>query len=100
MAKEILLVAEAVSNEKAVPREKIFEALEFALATATKKKHDGEIDVRVSIDRKTGEYDTFRRWMVVNPQEDGSLENPFSEITLEAARYDDDSIELGDFVEE
>ncbi|TLX45619.1 transcription termination/antitermination protein NusA [Pseudoalteromonas phenolica] len=100
MAKEILLVAEAVSNEKAVPREKIFEALEFALATATKKKHEGEIDVRVSIDRKTGEYDTFRRWMVVNPQEDGSLENPFSEITFEAARFDDDSIELGDFVEE
>ncbi|MFY8300400.1 transcription termination factor NusA [Pseudoalteromonas sp. SS15] len=100
MAKEILLVAEAVSNEKAVPREKIFEALEFALATATKKKHEGEIDVRVSIDRKTGEYDTFRRWMVVNPQEDGSLENPFSEITLEAARFDDDSIELGDFIEE
>ncbi|RZQ54789.1 transcription termination/antitermination protein NusA [Pseudoalteromonas phenolica] len=100
MAKEILLVAEAVSNEKAVPREKIFEALEFALATATKKKHEGEIEVRVSIDRKTGEYDTFRRWMVVNPQEDGSLENPFSEITLEAARFDDDSIELGDFVEE
>jgi N utilization substance protein A len=100
MAKEILLVAEAVSNEKAVPREKIFEALEFALATATKKKHEGEIEVRVSIDRKTGEYDTFRRWVVVNPQEDGSLENPFSEITLEAARFDDDSIELGDFVEE
>jgi N utilization substance protein A len=100
MAKEILLVAEAVSNEKAVPREKIFEALEFALATATKKKHEGEIDVRVSIDRKTGEYDTFRRWMVVNPQEDGSLENPFSEITFEAARFDDDNIELGDFVEE
>ena len=100
MAKEILLVAEAVSNEKAVPREKIFEALEFALATATKKKHEGEIEVRVSIDRKTGEYDTFRRWMVVNPQEDGSLENPFSEITIEAARFDDDSIELGDFVEE
>jgi N utilization substance protein A len=100
MAKEILLVAEAVSNEKAVPREKIFEALEFALATATKKKHDGDIEVRVSIDRKTGEYDTFRRWMVVNPQEDGSLENPFAEITLEAARFDDDSIELGDFIEE
>ncbi|MAD91106.1 MAG: transcription termination/antitermination protein NusA [Pseudoalteromonas sp.] len=100
MAKEILLVAEAVSNEKAVPREKIFEALEFALATATKKKHEGEIEVRVSIDRKTGEYDTFRRWMVVNPQEDGSLENPFSEITLEAARFDDDSIQLGDFIEE
>jgi len=100
MAKEILLVAEAVSNEKAVPREKIFEALEFALATATKKKHDGEIDVRVSIDRKTGEYDTFRRWMVVNPQEDGSLENPYAEITFEAAQIEEPEIQLGEFVEE
>ncbi|WP_046005488.1 transcription termination factor NusA [Pseudoalteromonas rubra] len=100
MAKEILLVAEAVSNEKAVPREKIFEALEFALATATKKKHDGEIEVRVSIDRKTGEYDTFRRWMVVNPQEDGSLENPYAEITFEAAQVEEPEIQLGDYVEE
>ncbi|MCG7536417.1 transcription termination factor NusA [Pseudoalteromonas sp. OOF1S-7] len=100
MAKEILLVAEAVSNEKAVPREKIFEALEFALATATKKKHEGEIEVRVSIDRKTGEYDTFRRWMVVNPQEDGSLENPYAEITFEAAQVEEPEIQLGDYVEE
>ena len=100
MAKEILLVAEAVSNEKAVPRDKIFEALEFALATATKKKHEGDIDVRVSIDQKTGEYDTFRRWMVVEPQEDGSLEHPFREITLEAAKVDEPEIKLGDFVEE
>jgi N utilization substance protein A len=100
MAKEILLVAEAVSNEKAVPREKIFEALEYALATATKKKHDGDIEVRVSIDRKTGEYDTFRRWMVVNPQEDGSLENPYAEITFEAAQIEEPEIQLGDFVEE
>ncbi|WP_372769022.1 transcription termination factor NusA [Pseudoalteromonas sp.] len=100
MAKEILLVAEAVSNEKAVPRDKIFEALEFALATATKKKHEGDIDVRVSINQKTGEYDTFRRWMVVEPQEDGSLEHPFREITLEAAQIDEPEIQLGDFVEE
>ncbi|MCI4184207.1 transcription termination/antitermination protein NusA, partial [Dickeya dianthicola] len=54
MNKEILAVVEAVSNEKAVPREKIFEALETALATATKKKYEQEIDVRVCIDRKTG----------------------------------------------
>ncbi|NOU52464.1 transcription termination/antitermination protein NusA [Pseudoalteromonas sp. JBTF-M23] len=100
MAKEILLVAEAVSNEKAVPREKIFEALEFALATATKKKHSGDIEVRVSIDRKTGEYDTFRRWRVVEPQENGSLENPYAEITFEAAQVDEPEIQLGDFVEE
>ena len=100
MAKEILLVAEAVSNEKAVPREKIFEALEFALAAATKKKHNGEIDVRVCIDRKTGDYDTFRRWCVVEPQEDGSLENPYAQITLEAAQIEEPEIELGGFVEE
>ncbi|MFY8273180.1 transcription termination factor NusA [Pseudoalteromonas sp. SSDWG2] len=100
MAKEILLVAEAVSNEKAVPKEKIFEALEFALATATKKKHDGDIDVRVSIDRKTGEYDTFRRWEIVEAQEDGSLENPYREITLEAAQVEEPHLQLGDFVEE
>ncbi|MCK5923735.1 MAG: transcription termination/antitermination protein NusA, partial [Methylococcales bacterium] len=59
MSKENLLVAEAVSNEKALPREKIFEALETALATATKKKYEIEIEVRVEIDHKTGEFDTF-----------------------------------------
>ncbi|SQC14633.1 transcription termination protein NusA [Klebsiella pneumoniae] len=52
-------------NEKALPREKIFEALESALATATKKKYEQEIDVRVEIDRKSGDFDTFRRWLVV-----------------------------------
>ena len=62
MNKEILAVVEAVSNEKALPREKIFEALESALATATKKKYEQEIDVRVEIDRKSGDFDTFRRW--------------------------------------
>ncbi|GIU30746.1 transcription termination factor NusA [Shewanella schlegeliana] len=99
MNKEILLVAEAVSNEKGVPREKIFEALEIALATATKKKYEGDIDVRVAIDRKTGAYETFRRWMVV---EDAGvpLENPFREITLEAAKFDDPEVELGGFIED
>ena len=60
MNKEILAVVEAVSNEKAVPRERIFEALEIALATATKKKSEFEIEVRVEIDRKTGDFETFR----------------------------------------
>ena len=95
MSKEILAVAEAVSNEKAVPRERIFEALEIALATSTKKKRDIEIDVRVAIDRKTGEFETFRRWLVVE-----EVEFPTKEISLEAARFDDDSIELGDYVED
>ncbi|WP_076412805.1 transcription termination factor NusA [Shewanella sp. UCD-KL12] len=99
MNKEILLVAEAVSNEKGVPREKIFEALEIALATATKKKHEGEIEVRVDIDRKTGGYDTYRRWMVVEDTGE-PLENPYAEITLEAAQFEDPEIQLGDFIED
>ncbi|ACA87826.1 MULTISPECIES: transcription termination factor NusA [Shewanella] len=99
MNKEILLVAEAVSNEKGVPREKIFEALEIALATATKKKYEGDIEVRVQIDRKTGGYETFRRWMVVEDTGE-PLENPFSEITLEAAQFEDPEIQLGDYIED
>lgn len=95
MNKEILAVVEAVSNEKAVPRERIFEALEIALSTATKKKYEIEIDVRVEIDRKSGEFDTFRRWEAVE-----EVENPTKEISLEAAQYDDETIELGDFIEE
>ena len=99
MNKEILLVAGAVSNEKAVPREKIFEALETALATATKKKYEGDIDVRVAIDRKTGGYETFRRWMVVDDHGE-ALENPYREITLEAARYENPDIQPGEFIED
>jgi N utilization substance protein A len=95
MSKEILAVVEAVSNEKAVPRERIFEALEIALATSTKKKYDIDIDVRVAIDRKTGEFDTFRRWLVVE-----EVQSPTKEISLEAAQFDDDTIELGDFMED
>lgn len=98
MSKEILLVAEAVSNEKQVPREKIFEALEYALASATKKKNEGTIEVRVSIDRITGDFDTFRRWLVVG--DDDVQENPFAEITLSAAQIDEPEISVGDYVEE
>src|SRR5690606_7357681 len=99
MAKEILLVAEAVSNEKGVSKEKIFEALESAVAHATKKKYEGDIDVRVSIDRQTGEFDTFRRWLVVDDSE-RPLENPYREISLAAAQYEDPTIQAGDYVEE
>ncbi|WP_100640693.1 transcription termination factor NusA [Alteromonas facilis] len=98
MSKEILLVAEAVSNEKQVPREKIFEALEFALASATKKKNEGEIEVRVEIDRSTGDFDTFRRWMVI--PDDQPQENPYAEITLSAAQVEEPEIQVGDYVEE
>ncbi len=66
MTKEILAVVEVVSNEKGVAKEIIFEAIEAALASATRKRHPEEVDVRVAIDRETGEYDTFRRWEVVD----------------------------------
>lgn len=99
MSKEILLVVDAVSNEKALPRESIFEAMETALETATKKKYDGDIVVRVSIDRITGEFDTFRRWLVIAPSEE-QMENPYSEMTLDAAQYEDPTVQVGDYVEE
>ena len=95
MSKEILLVVDAVSNEKALPRESIFEAMETALETATKKKYEGDIEVRVAIDRITGEFDTFRRWLIV---EDGNepMENPYAEIGLAAAQYSDPELNVGD----
>lgn len=95
MNKEILAVVEAVSNEKAVPREKIFEALEIALATATKKKYEQDIEVRVSIDRKSGEFDTFRRWLIVD-----KVIHPTREITLDAAQFDNPLIQLGSYIED
>ena len=97
--KEILLVADTVSNEKGVDREVIFEAIEAALASATKKKHGQDIEVRVDIDRKTGDYDTFRRWEVVESGDNG-LEEPLRQTTLEAAQYEQPEIELGGFIEE
>jgi len=98
MSKEILLVAEAVSNEKQVPKEKIFEALEIAISTATKKKNQGDIEVRVAIDRTTGDFDTFRQWLVI--ADDQEQENPYAEMTISAAQIDEPDIQLGDFVEE
>ncbi|MEK9823859.1 MAG: transcription termination factor NusA, partial [Gammaproteobacteria bacterium] len=101
MNKEILLVVDAVSNEKDVEADVIFEALEAALAMATKKKYEGDIEVRVDIDRETGDYDTYRRWEIVEETEVG-LEFPYSQIGLEAARLseENDELELGDFIEE
>jgi N utilization substance protein A len=99
MSKEVLLVVDAVSNEKALPRESIFQAMETALETATKKKYEGDIDVRVSIDRKTGEYETFRRWKVVDDSET-PVEHPWSEISLAAVQLDNPELKPGDYVEE
>ena len=94
MSKEILLAAEAVSNEKLLPKEAIFEALETALAISTKKKKEMDIDVRVVIDRKTGDFQTFRRWIVVE-----QVHNMTREISLEAAQYENPSVQLCDIVE-
>ncbi|QHB17297.1 MULTISPECIES: transcription termination factor NusA [Mannheimia] len=95
MSKEILLAAEAVSNEKQLPKEAIFEALETALTIATKKSRDLDIDVRVVVDRKTGDFQTFRRWAVVDV-----VNNMTREISLEAAQFEDPTMQLGDFIED
>lgn len=101
--KEILLVVDAVSNEKDIEPEIIFQAIEAAIATATKKKKGLDIEVRIDIDRETGDYETYRRWLIVAPdeqQEGGGLENPLSEITLEAAQIEEPEIQAGEYVEE
>jgi N utilization substance protein A len=97
--KEILMVVDAVSNEKGVDKEVIFEALEAALASATRKKHGEELDVRVAIDRKTGDYDTFRRWKVF-ADDSTELEVPERELRMDDAKEIDAAIEPGGFVEQ
>ncbi len=98
MTKEILQVVEAVSHEKGVSKDVIFEALEIALATATKKRYGEDADVRVAIDRDTGEYDTFRRWTIV--ESEAVMEVPHAELSLAAAKEIDPAYELGSVYEE
>lgn len=96
MTKEILMVVDSVSNEKGVSREVIFQALEQALVAATKKKYNtDEIDLRVAINRKTGEYDTFRRWTVVA---DEDHEIPAMQLAISDVQ--EKGLQLGDVVEE
>ncbi|HEY4143803.1 transcription termination factor NusA [Pinirhizobacter sp.] len=98
MSKELLLVVDAVANEKGVPRDVIFDAMEAALASAAKKRYpDEDADVRVSIDRNTGEYETFRRWEVI--ADDGEMESPFNQVRLMDALDEQDGAEVGDTVE-
>lgn len=97
MNKEILLVADAVSNEKGVPREIIFEAIEQALATATKKRYDEDADINVIIDRETGAYESFRRWEVVS---DDVLALLGTQFTTEEAAEKDPALQIGDVYEE
>jgi N utilization substance protein A len=98
MNKEILMVVDAVSNEKGVDKEIIFEALEAALASATRKKYGEDYDVRVAINRKTGDYDTFRRWKVF-ADDSTELEFPEKELRLEDALDVSPDAEPGGFVE-
>ena len=98
MNKEILLVAEAVSNEKGVDQSIIFEAIEEALATATRKRyHDEESDIVVIIDRETGGYETFRRWIVVSDDQMAILG---TEFTTDEAREADENLAIGDVYQE
>ena len=99
MSKELLMVVDAVANEKGVPRDVIFEAIEAALASAAKKRyHDEDVLVRVAIDRKDGSYETFRRMEVV--ADDVVMESPDRQIRLMDAIDEVEGVEVGDYIEE
>ncbi len=98
MSKEILLVVDAVSNEKGVAKSVIFEALESALAMATVKRNNDEVLARVAIDRDTGEYETFRRWEVLDDEEE--LESDQYQMLLKDALAINPDIQVGEFIEE
>ena len=97
MSKEILLVVDAVSNEKGVGKQVIFQAMEAALASAAKKRYTDDVDVRVEIDRGSGDYSTFRRWEVV--ENDEMVEVPERQLTLDKARKTQSDIAVGDYLE-
>jgi len=98
MSKEILLVVDAVSNEKGVSKDVIFEALEAALASAARKLTNDERDVRVTIDRATGDYATFRRWQVL--ADDAEIEFAESQLLLGEAKKINPEVEVDGFIEE
>ncbi|WP_298183504.1 transcription termination factor NusA [uncultured Pseudomonas sp.] len=97
MSKEVLLVVESVSNEKGVPASVIFEALELALATATKKRFEDEVELRVAINRQTGNYETFRCWTVV---EEADFDDPAHQVTTDMPRAVEADAKVGDVLEE
>ena len=98
MNRELLMLVEAISREKNVERDVVFGAVELALAQATKKLYDGEVDIRVAIDRDSGNYETFRRWLVV--PDDAGLQNPDAEELLMDAQDRVPGIEVGHYIEE
>ena len=97
MSREILLLVDALAHEKSVEREVIFTALELALASATKKRFHEDADVRVEVNRDSGEYESFRRWQVVA---DAALENPAAQIPLSEARQQSADLNEGDYIED
>ncbi len=99
MSREILLLVDALAREKNVPKETVFGALEAALAMATKKLFaEEDVDVRVAVDRESGEYDAYRRWTIV-PDEAG-LQEPGHQVILSDAREDDPDANVDDVIEE
>jgi N utilization substance protein A len=99
MSKELLLVVDAVANEKGVSRDVIFQAMEAALASAAKKRYpDEDPDIRVTIDRNSGDYETFRRWEVI--ADDGEMESPFRQLRLMDAVDERSDSQVGDFIEQ
>jgi len=98
MNKEILTVVDVVSSEKGVSKDIIFEAIEAALAMATKKRNREDIESRVAIDRETGGYETFRLWEVISDDEE-EIEFPSRQIKLKDCLVDNPDIEIGQFVE-
>jgi len=98
MSKEILLVVDAVSNERGISKDIIVEAIEAALAAATKKRHQDDIEVRVNIHRDTGNYDTFRRWEVIADEDE--IEHVDRQIKLSDARKKNPDIAVDEFIEE
>ena len=99
MSKDILMVVDVVSAEKGVEKEIIFQAIEAALASATKKRYGSDIDARVAIDRHTGDYNTFRRWEVVD-DEDENFESPERQVLYTRAQDLRPGIEVGEYIEE
>ena len=97
MSREILLLVDALAREKNVSKDIVFGALELALASATKKRIHDEADVRVAVDRETGDYESFRRWEVTA---DDDFENEHLQVPISAALVEDPEFQVGDFIEE
>ncbi len=98
MSREVLLLVDALAREKNVDKDVVFGALEAALASATKKRFEEDVEVRVAIDRESGEHETFRRWLVV--PDDAGLQEPDKQILLFEAREQNPDVSIDEFIEE